>query len=116
MFRVQFTTEQRTFMVLENSSTGSPQQVIERFKERFPDRKPRCTRSIRHMGPAKTEILKAWKTTIRSVNNISAVHEALRRDPRISARRNITGCFEDTTHQTHEIGSEVASIHNEHTT
>ena len=37
MVGVQFTTEQRTFMVLEYNSTGSPKRVIERFKERFLD-------------------------------------------------------------------------------
>ena len=53
-------------MVLEYNSTGSPELVIERFEERFQDRQPPCTktvlrnlRNIRHMGLAKTEILKS---------------------------------------------------------
>ena len=38
MVGVQFTTEQRTFMVLEYNSTGSSERVIEHFEEKFPDR------------------------------------------------------------------------------
>ena len=35
MVEVQFTIEQRTFMVLEYNSTGSLQQVVERLKKDF---------------------------------------------------------------------------------
>ena len=99
MVGAQFTTEQRTFMVPEYNLIGSPQRVIERIEERFPDRQPPWTlRSIRHMGPAITEILKSLEDDeqLRSVNNIKTVHEGLRRDPRICARRNPTGISKTT--------------------
>ena len=46
MVGVQFTTEQRTFMVLEYNSTGFPERVIQRFEERLSDRQHACTRTI----------------------------------------------------------------------
>ena len=105
MVGVQFTTEQRTFMVLEYNLTGFPERLIERFEERFPGRQPPCTRTILRNfmkysthGTSQnwnTEKSGRWRTT-RSVNNINTVHEALRRDPRISARRKPTGLSKTT--------------------
>ena len=46
MVGVPFTTKERTFMVIEYNSPGSPERVIERFEKRFPDRQPPCTRTI----------------------------------------------------------------------
>ena len=99
MVGVQFTTEQRTFMVLECNSTGSPQRVIERFEERFSDRQPPHTRTIlRNFVKYSTHGTSqnrntgnfGRRRTARSVNNNNTVHEALRRDARISARPNPT--------------------------
>ena len=107
MVEVQFTTEQlkRTFMVLEYNLTGFPERLIGRFEERFPGRQPPCTRTIlRNFMKYSThgtsqnwnaEKSGRWRTT-RSVNNINTVHEALRRDPRISARRNPMGLSKTT--------------------
>ena len=106
MVGVQFTTEQRTFMVLECNSTGSLQRVIERFEEIFPDRQPPHTRTIlRNFVKYSTHGTSqnrntgnsGRRLTARSVNNNNTVHEALRRDARISARPNPTGLSKTTT-------------------
>ena len=51
-------------MVLEYNSTGSPERVIERFEERFPERQLPCTRTILRnfantWDQPKTEVLKS---------------------------------------------------------
>ncbi|CAB4007186.1 Hypothetical predicted protein [Paramuricea clavata] len=95
MVGVQFTTEQRTFVLLEYNKTRSPGRVIERFEERFLDRQPPCARTILRNFPKYstqgTSLNRnvghsGRRRTARLLNNINTVSEALRHDPRISTR------------------------------
>ena len=107
---VQFTLEERDFMVECYILTRSPNEVIRQFRGRFPHRNT----------PTKVTVLSDYhkyhlfgtscnrnkgnsglRRTTRTVENVQRVREILETDPTVSARRNPSGlpktCFNEMT-------------------
>ena len=97
---VQFTIEQRAFVVQKYHETKSYVATQNAFRIRFPDREPPTKRTIwknvKKYGEHGTSLNRntgrsGRPRTGRSQENIELVREAVERNPRISSRRNGTG-------------------------
>ena len=97
---VQFTVEQRAFVVQKYHETKSYVTTQNTFRIRFPDREPPTKRTIwknvKKYGEHGTSLNRntgrsGRPRTGRSQENIELVREAVEINPRISSRRNGSG-------------------------
>ena len=94
---MQFSTEQRTFIVSKYFETRSYVAVIEEFEQQFPDRLPPAKATIlrnvrKYLQEGSSLNLDEGRSgrprTSRTVENIEAVRERFFEEPSLSTRRN----------------------------
>jgi len=105
MVGVQYSIDERTFMVENFLETNDYQEVIRRFSNQFPNRRVPVKKTIKlnvkkfhdhDSRENKNELHSGRPRTARSQNAYDRVNQALANNPRISARRNGTGVSKST--------------------